>query len=75
MRYLIPKTLLFTLVLMPLMSAAQNRHAIVNPVSQAAGQSGPSTDNDDASHMSWISYYSNGTFLGSGQFHINHPPN
>jgi len=30
---------------------------------------------DDASHMSWISYYSNGTFLGSGQFHINHPPN
>jgi len=30
---------------------------------------------DDASHISWISYYSNGTFLGSGQFHVNHPPN
>lgn len=30
---------------------------------------------DDATHLSVISYWSNGTFLGSGRFHINHPPN
>lgn len=30
---------------------------------------------DDASHISVTSYWSNGAFLGTGQFHVNHPPN
>jgi uncharacterized caspase-like protein len=30
---------------------------------------------DDASHISVTSYWSNGAFLGSGRFHVNHPPN
>ena len=30
---------------------------------------------DDASHISVSSYWSNGTFIGSTQFHVNHPPN
>jgi hypothetical protein len=30
---------------------------------------------DDASHISVTSYWSNGAILGSGRFHINHPPN
>jgi len=30
---------------------------------------------DDASHISVSSFWSNGVFLGSGRFHINHPPN
>ena len=29
----------------------------------------------DASHISISSFSSNGAFLGSGRFHINHPPN
>lgn len=29
----------------------------------------------DATHLAVMSYWSNGAFLGSGQFHINHPPN
>ena len=30
---------------------------------------------DDASHISVTSYWSNGTILGVGRFHVNHPPN
>lgn len=30
---------------------------------------------DDALHISVSSYWSNGAFLGSGRFHVNHPPN
>jgi hypothetical protein len=30
---------------------------------------------DDASHISVTSYWSNGAILGTGRFHINHPPN
>lgn len=29
----------------------------------------------DATHVAYSSYWSNGVFMGSGQFHINHPPN
>ena len=29
----------------------------------------------DPTHVTYTSYYSNGVFLGSGTFHINHPPN
>jgi hypothetical protein len=30
---------------------------------------------DDPSHLSVTSYWANGAFLGSGRFHVNHPPN
>ena len=29
----------------------------------------------DPTHINYTSYWSNGAFLGSGQFHINHTPN
>ena len=30
---------------------------------------------DDATHISVSSYWANGVFIGSGRFHVNHPPN
>ena len=29
----------------------------------------------DQTHLAYSSFYVNGAFMGSGQFHVNHPPN
>ena len=52
-------------------------YALSYSIIDAAGQQigyGQGTIDDD-SHISVISYWSNGAFLGSTQFHVNHPPN
>ena len=48
-------------------------YAIFDAVGQQIGY-GQGTMTD-ATHLAVMSYWSNGAFLGSGQFHINHPPN